>query len=147
MGGGQQAQLPAAEGFYDGARVLFVHPEASSREVADVLTKMMGSPVLVVPELADVPATALADVHAFRNGVEGNGPFGFQADVFDSAPGDNGYSPLRALNLVEWSSQAAPRVLRSAAEIRQAERNGELTIERTDTVVNMPMVRWPEGTR
>jgi hypothetical protein len=61
---------------------------------------MVSSPVLVVPELAKVPPSALGRVYVFTNGVKGPDPMGFQADVFDSAPTDPGYSPLRELNLV-----------------------------------------------
>lgn len=140
--------LPPVGGFYDGQPVTFVHPEASDPEVAEVLTEMMGgSPVLVVPPLAQAPDSALADVYAFENGVRGDGPFGFQPDVFDSAPGDDGYSPLRLLHLVSWKPDADPRVLRSARDITRREQAGELTIEQTDTVVNMPFVRWPGGSR
>jgi hypothetical protein len=141
------ASLPPVGGFYDGQRITFVHPEASDPEVAKVLTDMMGSPVLVVPELADAPRSALADIYAFENGVRGDGPFGFQPDVFDSAPGDDDYSPLRAVHLVNWSGDATPRVLRSAEDVAAAERAGELTVERTDVVVNMPFVEWPSGSR
>jgi hypothetical protein len=141
------ANLPPVGGFYDGQRIRFVHPEASDPEVARVLTDMMRSPVLVVPELANTPRRALADIYAFENGVRGDGPFGFQPDVFDSAPGDDGYSPLRALHLVSWNSDATPRVLRSARDVIAAEQAGELTIEPTDAVVNMPFVEWPGGSR
>lgn len=49
-------RLPAVSGFYAGEEVFFVHPEVSDPDVAGMLTDMMdGSPVLVVPELADVP--------------------------------------------------------------------------------------------
>lgn len=61
-----------------------------------MLTAMMGSPVLIVPSLARVPAEALATVYVFSNGVTPDGPrgpLGFQPDVFDSAPGDEAHSP------------------------------------------------------
>ncbi len=145
----QQAQFPPMKGLYEGEQVLFVHSEASTRELANALTNMMNmnSPVPLVPTLAEVPRAALANVYAFENGVEGNGPFGFQPDVFGSVPGDPDYSPLRAVNVVRWNSDATPRVLRSATDIREAKNNGEITIERTDAVINMPMLTWPGGKR
>ena len=147
MSASAEGQLPPAEGFYDGQPVLFVHPETSDPKVGKVLTEMMASPVVVVPELADTPDSALADVYAFENGVRGDGPFGYQPDVFDSAPGDDGYSPLRAVHLVSWKKEAEPRVLRSVKEVRDAEKAGDLTVDSTDVVVNMPFVKWPDGSR
>ncbi|MBW3550970.1 MAG: hypothetical protein KY442_09185, partial [Proteobacteria bacterium] len=56
-----------------------------------------------LPALADTPDDLLAGVYVFENGVEGHGPFGFQPDVFDSVPGEEDYSPLRRIYLVQWN--------------------------------------------
>ncbi len=82
-----------------------------------------------------------------KNGVRGEGPFDFQADVFDSPPGAEGYSPLRTLNLVTWKNEQAARELRSAAEVKAAAEKGEVTIERPGVVINMPLLTWPGGRR
>ena len=140
--------IPSVAGYADGERILFIHTEASDPAVADTLTAMMRSPVLVVPELADVPETALADVYVFANGIQPRGergPFGYQSDVFDAPPGTPGYSPLRAVNLVRWRDPSRARLLKSAAEVRDGEARGELTIERAGAVVNMPFLTWPAG--
>lgn len=147
---GAARRFPAVVGFYDGAQVLFAHTEASDPEVADMLTGMMGSPVLVVPELADVPESALGTVYVFANGVEPEGaagPFGFQPDVFDSVPGDSDYTPLRAVVLVRWEQGEQPRTLASAIEIEDAVSAGSVTLEETGVVVNMPFLAWPGGSR
>lgn len=144
---GMPPGVSAVAGFYVGGEVSFIHTEASSSEVARRLTQMMGSPVVVVPQLARVGRPALADFYIFVNGVRGDGPMGFQPDVFDSAPGERGYSPLRALNLVRWAEGARPRELRSSAAVAAAARRGELRIEWPGVVVNMPFVTWPGGSR
>lgn len=139
--------VPPVDGFTEGERIRFIHTEASEPGVAALLTKMKGSPVIVVPELARTPKEALADVYVFKNGVKGNGPLEFQPDVFDNPPGTKGYSPLRRLNLLTWKNEAAARELRSAAEVRKAIAAGELTVERPGVVVNMPLLTWPGGNR
>lgn len=141
-------RLPPVAGFYEGDEIFFVHPEASDRQVADMLTEMMaGSPVLVAPALAEAPAGATDDVYVFVNGVEGMGPFGFQPDVFGSAPGDDAYTPLRRIVRVTWRDAAQARELRSAGEVTAAAERGELDLEQTDVVVNMPFLTWPGGQR
>lgn len=155
MGNDQMADaggvaFPSVHGFYDGEDILFIHTEASDPQVAGMLSGMMGSPVQVVPELAEIPKSALANVYVFTNGVQpadARGPFGFQADVFDSAPSDEGYSPLREINLVTWTDGANPRVLRSAAEVEAALAAGEVQLETPGVVVNMPFLKWPGGQR
>lgn len=141
-------RLPPVQGFYDGQEVFFVHPEASDPDVAGMLTEMMGgSPVLIVPSLAETPDEVLGDVYVFSNGIRGDGPMGFQPDVFDSAPGDDRYTPLRRVVLVSWADESRARELRSAGEIAAVADTGEITMEETDVVVNMPLLTWPGGER
>lgn len=139
--------VPPVKAYTEGREIRFIHTEASDPKVAELLTGMMKSPVLMVPSLARAPEEMLAAVYVFKNGVKGKGPFGFQPDVFDRPPGTDGYSPLRALNLVTWKNPQVARELKSSAEVREAETRGEVTIERPGVVVNMPFLTWPGGRR
>lgn len=139
--------VPPVDGYMEGKRILFIHTEASDPKVAQLLTQMKGSPVLVVPSLARAPAEMLAEVYVFENGVKGGGPLEFQPDVFDSPPGTEGYRPLRRLNLVSWKNPQAAREFKAAAEVRQALAKGEITVKQPGVVVNMPMLTWPDGHR
>lgn len=148
MEGPDAPNLPPVFGYYEGSGIAFVHPEASSREVASLLTRMMGSPVLTVPSLAEVPDEALSEVYVFTNGVvpEGfRGPFGFQPDVFAHAPVDDEYSPLVEVVTVTWEDEEEARELTSLSQIREVEEAGEVTVEATGDVVNAPMLTWPGG--
>lgn len=127
--------------------VSFIHTEASDSQVADMLTRMMGPRVVLVPRLGQSPEAALANVYVFANGVAGGGPLGFQPDVFDTVPGDEGYSPLRKVNIVTWQPGRQPKELRSVQDLRAAESAGEVGVTATGTVVNMPILEWPGGHR
>lgn len=142
-----KAELPAGKAWADGKEIYFVHTEASDPGVAEKLTNMMKSPVVLVPSLANVPDESLANVYVFTNGIAGSGPFGFQADVFDNPPGTDGYTPLRRLNAVAWVDETKARELTSAADVLAAESAGELTIEQPGVVINMPFVVWDGGQR
>lgn len=141
------AIAPPITGYLEGEEIRFVHTEASDPEIAETLTEMVDSPVLVVPELAEVPEAALANVYVFTNGIRGDGPLEFQSDVFDAPPDTPGYSPLRAVNLVTWADERDARTLTSVAAVLEAEREGEVTIEKPGVVVNMPLLTWPAGRR
>ena len=145
--GPAKAELPAGKAYADGKEIYFVHTESSDPGVSETLTNMMDSPVVHVPSLAKVPDEALANVYVFTNGVEGSGPFGFQADVFDNPPGTDGYTPLRRLNVITWVDGANVRELTSAADVLEADTAGELTIEQPGVVINMPFVVWDGGKR
>jgi len=57
------AGIPPVKGYIEGKEIRFIHTEASDPKVAGLLTKMMGSPVLVVPSLAQAPESTLATVY------------------------------------------------------------------------------------
>jgi hypothetical protein len=147
QGGPAKAELPAGKAYAEGKEIYFVHTEASDAGVAEKLTNMMKSPVILVPSLANVSAESLANVYVFTNGLVGSGPFGFQPDVFDNPPGTDGYSPLRRLNVIAWVDETKARELKSAAEVLTAQEAGELTIEQPGVVINMPFVVWDGGKR
>lgn len=143
-------RFPPVAAYYDGERVFFAHTETSDKKISELLTGMMGSPVITVPELAQTSDEALAPVYVFTNGVKPDGPrgpLGFQPDVFDTAPGDPDYTPLRQLVQLTWIDNADPRVLTSSEEVEQAVDAGELKEQRTDVVVNAPFLTWPGGKR
>lgn len=139
--------VPAGKAYAEGQEIRFIHTEVSDPDIAKVLSDMMGSPVLVVPSLADAPQEMLAKVYVFTNGIQGMGPLGFQPDVFDNPPGATGYSPLRTIILVSWKDESTARELKSVAEVTDAESKGEITVEQPGVVVNMPFITWPGGQR
>lgn len=155
MGGGEMSpdapRLPPVFAYHDGQPIAFVHPEASDPEIAQVLSGMMGSPVLTVPSLADVPDDATGAVYVFTNGITPTdtpaGPLGFQPDVFESAPGDLDYTPLRRIVEVAWTDASQARLLTSTGAIQRAADRGLVELTTTDVVVNAPVLTWPGGQR
>jgi hypothetical protein len=76
----------------------------------------------------------LAPIWTVTNGAAG------QRNIIDAVPGQKAYSPLWSVSMVTWASDATPRVLRSAADVRRAAAAGEVTIKKTGTVVNCPVL-------
>ncbi len=85
--------------------------------------------------LEHVRAEGPIPVFVFTNGVKGEGPSGFQPDVFDAAPGNPRYTPLRRVNLVTWKDGVRARVLRSVEEIQRARARSEVTVAQPAVVV------------
>lgn len=143
--------VPAVNGFIDGERMLFIHTEISDPDVAKILVDMMGgSPVPVVPSLADAPASMLAPVYVFTNGYAGKGPMGplgGQPDIFVFAPGQPGYSPLRDVMLTTWADGATISMLTSYDALKAQIDSGAISVKKAGIVVNMPFLTWPGGTR
>jgi hypothetical protein len=145
--GPAKAELPVDKGYAEGTEIYFTHTEVSVAELAEKMTAGMQSPVLFAPSLADVPLESQANVYSFTNGVKGDSMSGLQPSVFDNPPGTEGYTPLRRLNMVTWTDETKARELKTAAEVLEAAEAGELTIQQTSVVINMPFVVWDGGQR
>jgi hypothetical protein len=68
-----------------------------------------------------------------------NGAAG-QHNIVDTVPGQNNYSPLWRVTTVTWKAGVKPRILKSAAQVHQAEAAGDVAIKQTATVVNCPVL-------
>jgi len=139
--------IPMIDGYYNGEKVFFVHTEVSDKEMAEMMSMMINFPTLHVSDLNNISPDEMSKVYVFTNGISGSGPYGggpfmYQIDVFDSIPDQMGYSQFRVPHLVTWNENSTPRILTSVDEIMEAESNAELTIQKTDNVVNAPMIVW-----
>src|SRR5579872_1914514 len=134
--------IPLVKGLYDGKNVYYITTEASDSTIASALGTFTNFPVTFAPALAKAPASAQANIYAFKNGVRGGGVLGFQPNVVDSIPGELKYSPLWKINLVEWKDASTATVLGSDDDIMAAFNAGKITITPTTIVVNCPIVQW-----
>ncbi|MGI9010310.1 MAG: DUF7482 domain-containing protein [Nitrososphaeraceae archaeon] len=137
--------IPLIKGYVNGKEMYVIATDASDKETADAITNITGFKANVAPVLSKTPTDVLAQAYAFKNGIKGDGSFGFQSPVLSAKPGDEGYSPLYQINKVEWVNQESAQELKSIDEILTAEQNGQLKIEKTNVVINKPAVKWDGG--
>jgi hypothetical protein len=141
--------LLLAKGYVNGKIAFFIATDASDNGTAASITKNPGFKVNFAPALAFVPESSRQQGYEFINGVRGEGSFGFQLPIASALPGDKNYSPLVQLNFVKWNSNnnsststvVVARELKSVNEIMAAQKNNELTIAKTNIVINSPAVR------
>ena len=139
--------IPLSEGYHDRNMVYFIHPEISDSSMAERLSERINFPTSYVPELKNISEERLAKVYVFTNGVSGSEPYGggffmFQTEVFNSVPGNAEYSQFRQPYLVTWNEDAKPRILNTESKILTAESAGELVVEKSDWVLNIPVIAW-----
>jgi hypothetical protein len=133
--------IPLSKGYVNGKIAYFIATDASDSQIAASITNTTGFKVNFAPSLASTPESAIQPGYVFVNGIKtSESPVGFQLGVSSALPGEKGYSPLSQLNYVKWNANTTPRILKSAAEVMTAERNGELSIAKTNIVVNSPAV-------
>lgn len=130
-----------SKGYVNGKIAFFIATDASDNQIALSITNNTGFKVNYAPNLALTPESARQQGYVFINGIKtSESPMGFQLGVASALPGENGYSPLNQVNFVKWNANTTPRILKSAAEIMTAERNGELIVAKTNIVINSPAV-------
>ena len=135
-----------AKGYVNGKIAFFIATDASDNQTAASITKNPGFKVNFAPALALSLESTRQQGYEFINGVRGEGSFGFQLPVASALPGDKNYTPLVQLNFVRWNSNSSftstvtVRELKSVDEIMAAQKNGELTISKTNIVINSPAV-------
>ena len=134
--------IPLVKGLFEGQDVFYITTEASDSTIAGALSTFTNFPVTFAPALGKAPATSLANIYAFKNGIKGGGVLGFQPNVVDSIPGQANYSPLWKVNLVQWNDPTNATVLGSESDIMNAFNAGKITIMPTTIVVNCPIVQW-----
>ena len=137
--------IPMMKGYENGHEIFFIATDASDNKTAAQITIETGFRVNFAPILAQTPEAARGQAYVFTNGIPGQGPFGFQLPVVNAKPGDQGYSPLLQLNMVEWNQGIAAKEIKSVQEMMSAQQNGSLTIAKTNTIVNHPAIKWEGG--
>ena len=80
------------------------------------------------------PGNKLAPIWAVTNGVAA------QHNIVDTVPGQSDYSPLWQLNMVTFASGITPYLLESKADVDAAVQKGDVTIQKTSTIVNCPVL-------
>ena len=136
--------IPVSTGFIDGKIAYFIATDASTQEVASSVSNTTGFKVNYAPSLANTSESARQQGFVFLNGFSGEegGPLGSQLSVATAVPGDPDYSPLFDINYVQWNTNNTSdiRILKSADEIFEAQQNGELTITKSNVVINSPAI-------
>jgi hypothetical protein len=76
------ATIPMHKGIYDGEQVLYIITDGSDGNYAKTITEKQGWIVNNATAISNVPETALEQLYIFKNGVKGDGIYGFQDEVF-----------------------------------------------------------------
>ncbi len=138
----ESISVPVSKGYVNGNISFFIATDASVKEIASSVTNTTDFDINYSPSLANTSESARQQGYVFTNGIRGEGQAGFQLPVASSTPDDNKkYSPLFAINYVQWNEGSNPRVLKSTNEVLEAQNNGEITVTKTNIVINSPSVR------
>jgi hypothetical protein len=133
--------IPVEKGYVNGNLSYFISTDASEERIVSSVTNTTKFAVNYAPTLSNTSEIARQQGFVFINGILGNGTFEHQLPVASAASGDEGYSPLFEINYVKWNNESQARILKSTADIMDAQSKGELSIEKSNVVINSPAVK------
>ena len=140
------ATIPMHKGIYEGSQVLYIITDGSDEDYTKILTEKQGWNVELATSISKVPEEALEQLFIFKNGIKGDGVYGFQDEVFSSTPSqESEYSALNSVIEVTWKQGQKEIVFESSDDIITAKENGRIEFNETGIVLNTPQIVWPEG--
>jgi hypothetical protein len=123
--------LRVRPGVVDGNDVYFVRTDTSDEAYAEE------EGLIWVPKLTGLTGEGLSgSAYVVEDDPE-------QPTVFSTEPGRDDYTPAWTLHRVTWTGE--PQALGSVDDVTAAEEAGELTVERSDIVINAGIVKWSNG--
>jgi hypothetical protein len=135
------ATFPVVFCWYKGQPALYIQTDASDVSTAE----QQG--VNLVPRLANAinaPGGAVDDIYKVANFKQGN--------IIPSAPipagptnSDLNYTPLWQVTVVTWRPGITPHILKSEEELFAARDAGLVVLQKTDIVLNCPVIYTPFG--
>jgi hypothetical protein len=135
------ATFPLSFCWYKGEIVYYIRIDTSDQATA----QQQGlNRALTLENVLSSQPRSYDDIYTFTNFTQFNvipsvpTPVGYQNT-------DPNYSPLWQLSNVSWNSGSKPRTLKSEEEILQAKSNGEVTVTKTNIVINCPVIFTPQG--
>jgi hypothetical protein len=114
--------------------VYFIRTDASDKDFATT-ERLVFVPKMEKALTIDGPG--LAAIYLFEGGTDDQTP------VLSSAPHLDDYSPAFRIHRVSFLG--TPERLASVTSIERAARAGRIQVQRTNIVVNYPVVKWPGG--
>ena len=124
----------------DGRTIYYIVTDATPSGPAN------GMGVVYSPKSGDLLVNSAAvDLFQFTNGIKGTGPLGFQPGIASGALGDDNYSPMWRIYLVEWNNPEDAQLLETIGDINAFNEAGLITVSLarpmdSDHIVNCPFV-------
>jgi len=140
------ATIPMHKGIYEGNQVLYIITDGSDEDYAKTLSEKQGWNVELATTIANIPDDALQKLFIFKNGIKGDGIYGFQDEVFSTTPlQESQYSALSSVIEVTWKTGQKEIIFESADDVIAAEEGGRIEFNETGIVLNTPQIIWPNG--
>jgi len=124
----------------DGKTIYHIITDATPSGPAD----LMGVPSSP-SSFNSITNSSRSDLFQFKNGIKGSGSLGFQPSISTATPGDENYSPIWRVYVVEWNNPKNAKILETISDINSSKTADLISVNlartmNSDTIVNFPFI-------
>ena len=136
------AVIPMHQGIHTGNDILYIITDASDQDYVNTISEKQKWNIQLSKSIKDIPEDNFQKIFIFKNGIKGDGLFGFQNEVFSSTPEQSDYTSLASIVEVTWKTGQKEIIFESASDVIDAEKSGRLKFNETNVIVNVPQIKW-----
>jgi len=130
------------QGIHTGNDILYIITDASDQDYVNTISEKQKWNIQLSKSIKDIPEDNSQKIFIFKNGIKGDGLFGFQNEVFSSTPKQSDYTSLTSIIEVTWKTGQKEIIFESAFDIIDAEKSGRLKFNETNVIINAPQIKW-----
>ena len=139
------AIIPMHKGIHDGNELLYIITDASEKNYVNTISQKQKWNIQLSKSIKDISENNSQKIFIFKNGIKGDGIFGFQNEIFSSTPKQSDYSALGSIIEVTWKKGQKETIFESASDVISAEKSGRIEFNETNVIVNVPQIKWLDG--
>ncbi|MDB4342217.1 hypothetical protein N9998_00565 [Nitrosopumilus sp.] len=136
------AIIPMHQGIHSGNNILYIITDASDQDYAKTISEKQKWNIQLSQSIKDIPESNSQKIFIFKNGIKGDGLFGFQNEVFSSTPEQSDYTSLASIIEVTWKTGQKEIIFESASDVINAEKSGRLKFNEKNVIINAPQIKW-----
>ena len=139
------AIIPMHKGMHNGNELFYIITDASEKNYVNTISEKQKWNIQLSKSIQDIPENISQKIFIFKNGIKGDGIFGFQNEIFSSTPEQSDYSALGSIIEVTWKKGQKEIIFESESDIIDAEKSGRIEFNETNVIINAPQIKWLDG--
>ena len=137
--------IPMHKGIHNENEILYIITDASDKDYVNTISEKQEWNIQLSKSIKDIPETNFQKIFIFKNGIKGDGIFGFQNEIFSNTPEQSDYTALGSIIEVTWKPGQNKITFQSALDVIDAEKSGRIKFNETNVIVNVPQIKWSDG--
>ena len=136
--------IPMHKGIYNENEILYIITDASDKNYVNTISEKQEWNIQLSKSIKNIPENNFQKIFIFKNGIKGDGIFGFQNEIFSNTPEQSNYTALGSIIEVTWKPGQKAITFQSAFDVIDAEKSGRIKFNETNVIVNVPQIKWSD---